>query len=134
MSLSSRSYVGAEQNFTVPGLTLATVGGAGLSGGALNAPVSAVPANRVKPCCGLPFTYVESPPTNSCLPSVANTCGPSGMPFGSAYQGPSRPSLVFWTRRWYFPPGGTSGKPPGTLLQLWACEPLYSQLPMTSTD
>jgi hypothetical protein len=80
---------------TVPGSTLATFGAAGLMGGAM----SGLGSKRVKPCCGLLLTVVKSPPTKSCRPSVAKASGPSGLPFVSGYQGPSRPSVGFCASR-----------------------------------
>jgi hypothetical protein len=75
---------------------------------------------------------VKSPPTNSWVPSVAKALGPSGMPLVLGYQGPSDPSVVRSTSRWRALPEPTSGKPPDRL-QSWACEPLYTNAPMTST-
>ena len=81
---------------------------------------SASGAKRVKPCCGEPFTEVNSPPTKTWVPSVASTRGPRPLPLGPpsvlGYHGPVLPSAVFQARRCRDKPRAqpTSGKASGS--------------------
>ena len=100
--------------------------------GAARSPVAGL--NRAKPCWVRPFTVVNSPPTNSWLPSVAITRGPRPAPFGPplvlGYQLPTRPPLVLRESRCRDRPrpqptsGKASGSLPWSALQSWLCEPV----------
>ncbi len=116
----------------VPAAVAVTRGVVGTSG-ALLPPLT---LKRARPCWLTPFSWASSPPTNTCVPSVARTCGPTVVvvpvlpPFILGVQCPSRPSEGRKDSRRYqtklFELFGPT-KPPAFLPQSWLCDPRYAQ-------
>ena len=69
------SSVPRKLSRTSPARRLVAVGVSGRSGAARWA-VGSI-ANRVRPACATPLTVVNSPPTQSCVPVVVMSRGPS---------------------------------------------------------
>ena len=95
--------------------------------------MSVADEKRAKPCWAWPLTVVNSPPTNSWVPSVAETRGPrppDAPPLVFGYQAATRPVVASRASRCRESPraqptsGNASGSVPMSALQSWACEPL----------